>query len=131
MLCRHEEAIIVDVTCPFENWPAALNGAWQGEEEKYKTVQEYLLQKYQKVTVEAIIMGALGLWDPKNEVMRRFCSLKYLRLFKKLTVSKTQKLTPNSSAFMPINNSWKKCNKHFFNNFRAKQTCLHTNVKCL
>ncbi|XP_075555816.1 uncharacterized protein LOC142588186 [Dermacentor variabilis] len=77
----------MDVTCPFENRPAALNGACQGEEEKYKPVREHLLQKYQKVTVEAIIIGALGLWYPKNDrVMRRFCRLRYLWLFKKLTL---------------------------------------------
>nr|XP_054921325.1 uncharacterized protein LOC129382025 [Dermacentor andersoni] len=82
---RGEEAIIIDVTCPFENRPAALNAARQGKEEKYQPVREYLLRKFQKVTVEAIIIGALGSWDPQNDrVMRRFCSRKYLRLFKKL-----------------------------------------------
>ncbi|XP_070389362.1 uncharacterized protein [Dermacentor albipictus] len=58
--CRGEEAIIVDVTCPFGNRPAALNAACQGKEEKYKPVREYLLRKFQKVTVEAIIIRALG-----------------------------------------------------------------------
>ncbi|XP_049527461.1 uncharacterized protein LOC125947135 [Dermacentor silvarum] len=90
VLCRGEEAIIVDVTCPFDNRPAALIEARQKKEEKYKPVQEYLQRKYQKVSVEAIIVGALGSWDPRNDrVMRRFCSKKYLRLFKKLAVSET------------------------------------------
>ncbi|XP_075534054.1 uncharacterized protein LOC142567779 [Dermacentor variabilis] len=90
VLCRGVEAIIIDVTCPFENRPAALNAARQGKEEMYQRVREYLLREFQKVTVEAIIIGALGWWDPQNDqFMRRFCSRKYLRLFKKLAVSET------------------------------------------
>ncbi|XP_049526704.1 uncharacterized protein LOC125946768 [Dermacentor silvarum] len=64
-----------DVTCPFDNRPAALIEARQKKKEKYKPVQEYLQRKYQKVSVEAIIVEALGSWNPRNDcVMRRFCS---------------------------------------------------------
>ncbi|XP_037562210.1 uncharacterized protein LOC119441653 [Dermacentor silvarum] len=90
VLCRGEEAIIVDVTCLFDNQPADLNAARQAKEGKYQPVREYLLRKFQKASVVAIVVGVLGSWDPWNDrVMRLFCSRKYLWLFKTLAVSET------------------------------------------
>ncbi|XP_049514464.1 uncharacterized protein LOC119433238 [Dermacentor silvarum] len=85
-----EEAIIVAVTCPFDNRPAGLNAARQVKKEKYQPAREYLLRKFQKVSVATIVVGAIGSWEPSNDrVMHRFCSRKYLRLLKNLAVSET------------------------------------------
>lgn len=48
-----------------------------------------LRKLFQKVSVVVIVVRALGSWDPKNDIMRRFCRQKHLQLFKKLAVSKT------------------------------------------
>lgn len=90
VLVKGEEAIVLDVCCPFENRLAALQEARRQKIDKYEPVRQYLLRRYQRVTVEAVIVGAVGSWDPENDrVMRRICSRSYLRLFKKLAVSDT------------------------------------------
>ncbi|XP_072145537.1 uncharacterized protein [Dermacentor andersoni] len=88
VLVRGEEAIILDVCCPFDNRLEAFAAARATKITKYEPVRLYLAQRYQRVTVDAIDIGALGSWDPNNDsVMRRLCSRSYLRLFKKLAVS--------------------------------------------
>ncbi|KAM7301587.1 uncharacterized protein ISCGN_017106 [Ixodes scapularis] len=90
VLARGEEAIIIDVTCPFDNRRAALLEARQQKIEKYEAIKQYLCRRYQRVTVAAVIVGALGSWDPDNDAtLRRLCSRSYLRLMKKLIVSET------------------------------------------
>lgn len=38
--------------------------------------------------VEAVVVGALGSWDPANDgSLRRICSKKYLKMLKKIVVS--------------------------------------------
>nr|XP_054921138.1 uncharacterized protein LOC129381906 [Dermacentor andersoni] len=88
VLVRGEEAIILDVCCPFDNRLEAFAAARATKIAKYEPVRVHLAQRYQRVTVDAIVIGALGSWDPCNDaVMRRLCSRSYLRLFKKLAVS--------------------------------------------
>lgn len=90
VLARGEEAIILDVTVPFENRRSALLEARQKKIEKYQPIRDYLQQRYQRVTVDAIVVGALGSWDPANDkVLRRLCSRSYLRIMKRLIVSET------------------------------------------
>ncbi|KAL1486368.1 hypothetical protein MTO96_047001 [Rhipicephalus appendiculatus] len=88
VLVRGEEAIILDVACPFENTPEAFSNARNDKVAKYEPVAAYLRRRYQRVTVAAVIVGALGAWDPANDrVLQRLCSRAYLRLFKKVCVS--------------------------------------------
>ncbi|KAL1481678.1 hypothetical protein MTO96_034302 [Rhipicephalus appendiculatus] len=87
VLVRGEEALI-DVSCPFENTPEAFSNARNDNMAKYEPVAVYLRRRYQRVTVGAVIVGALGAWDPDNDrVLRRVCSRAYLRLFKKVCVT--------------------------------------------
>ncbi|KAL1415295.1 hypothetical protein MTO96_029566 [Rhipicephalus appendiculatus] len=88
VLVRGEEAIVLDVTCPFENTPEAFTNARNAKLARYQPVAAFLRRRYQRVTVDAVIVGALGTWDAANDsVLRRLCSRPYLRLFKKLCVS--------------------------------------------
>ncbi|KAL1466220.1 hypothetical protein MTO96_042880 [Rhipicephalus appendiculatus] len=88
VLVRGEEAIVLDVTCPFENTPEAFTNARNAKLARYQPVAAFLRRRYQRVTVDAVIVGALGTWDAANDsVLRRHCSRPYLRLFKKLCVS--------------------------------------------
>ncbi|KAL1481680.1 hypothetical protein MTO96_034304 [Rhipicephalus appendiculatus] len=83
VLVRGEEAIILDVACPFENTPEAFSNARNDKVAKYEPVAVYLRRRYQRVTVAAVIVGALGAWDPANDhVLQRLCSRAYLRLLK-------------------------------------------------
>ena len=61
----------IDVTCPFE-W--ALGGdsfklAREGKREKYRPEQKALEVKGYRVFNDAIIVGPLGTWDPRNDVV--------------------------------------------------------------
>ncbi|XP_064464934.1 uncharacterized protein LOC135376255 [Ornithodoros turicata] len=88
ILARGEEAIIVDITCPFENRQSAFEEARTAKVTKYQPVKEYLQRRFQRVTIEPVVVGALGCWDPKNDhFLRRLCSRRYLKKMKKLCVS--------------------------------------------
>ncbi|XP_075723837.1 uncharacterized protein LOC142765918 [Rhipicephalus microplus] len=90
VLARGEEAMIVDVTCPFDNRLKALEAARLEKERKYEPVRDFLLRRYQRVTIEAVVVGMLGSWDPANDrVFKKLCSRRYLRILKKLAVSET------------------------------------------
>lgn len=90
VLARGEEAIILDVSCPFDNRRAALREARQQKLTKDEPIRQYLCRRYQRVTVTAVVVGALGSWDPDNDAtLRRLCSKSYLRLMKQLIGSET------------------------------------------
>lgn len=59
-----EEAVVVDACIPFENRKEALVQARRTTEEKYRLVIDQLRRRYQRVTVEAVVVGALGSWGP-------------------------------------------------------------------
>ncbi|XP_075723829.1 uncharacterized protein LOC142765909 [Rhipicephalus microplus] len=85
VLARGEEAIIVNVTCPFDNRLKVLEAARLEKERKYELVRDFLLRRYQRVTIEAVVVGMLGSWNPANDrVFKKLCSRRYLRLLKKL-----------------------------------------------
>ncbi|CAN7986074.1 unnamed protein product [Ixodes hexagonus] len=89
VLVRGEEAVVVDVCIPFENRKEALVQA-RRIKEKYRPVVEFLRSRYQRVTVEAVVVGALGSWDPANDrFLKRLCSRSYLKKMKQLTTSDT------------------------------------------
>ncbi|XP_075723841.1 uncharacterized protein LOC142765922 [Rhipicephalus microplus] len=88
VVVRGEEALVIDVACPFENTPEAFSNARNDKLAKYEPVAAYLRRRYQRVTVAAVIVGTLGARDAANDqVLRRLCSKSYLRLMKKLCVS--------------------------------------------
>ncbi|XP_064462303.1 uncharacterized protein T26G10.4-like [Ornithodoros turicata] len=88
ILCRGEEAIIVDVTIPFDNRYQALAAARAEKEAKYELLKPHLQRRFHRVSVQAIVVGALGSWDPaNNKVMKKLCTKSYLGVFKKLCVS--------------------------------------------
>ncbi|XP_037515062.1 uncharacterized protein LOC119391454 [Rhipicephalus sanguineus] len=60
VLVSGEEAIVIDVACPFENTPDALTNTRNEKVAKYEPVAAYLRRRYQRVTVAAIVVGALG-----------------------------------------------------------------------
>ncbi|XP_064462296.1 uncharacterized protein LOC135372753 [Ornithodoros turicata] len=88
VLSRGEEAIIVDVTIPFDNRLEAFKAAREEKERKYEAVRQHLLRMFNRVRTEAIIVGALGSWDPQNDrLLKRICTKAYLKTMKKLSVS--------------------------------------------
>ncbi|KRY98118.1 hypothetical protein T11_12122, partial [Trichinella zimbabwensis] len=81
---------LLDVAIVFENTAAAFVDArirkWAHYE---KEILAYRLQGY-SVTYDAIVVGSLGTWDPKNDaILKRIgvVSERYLRLMKVLVVS--------------------------------------------
>nr|XP_050024628.1 uncharacterized protein LOC126519062 [Dermacentor andersoni] len=90
VLARGEEALILDVCCPLENRLQAFQDARKAKEEKYAPVQRHLLRRFQRLTVDAVVVGCLGTWDQGNDrVMRRLCSRQYLQTMKRLCISDT------------------------------------------
>ncbi|XP_075726414.1 uncharacterized protein LOC142768330 [Rhipicephalus microplus] len=90
VLARAEEALILDVCCPFDNRMQAFQEARRVKEQKYAPLQRHLLQRFQRVFIDSIIVGCLGSYDPVNDRVRcRFCPKNYLRTMKRLCVSGT------------------------------------------
>ena len=58
---------IVEVSCPFEGSPSALEDAANAKVAKYKPLRLALLQQYSKVTILPFIVGSLGSWYPGND----------------------------------------------------------------
>lgn len=86
-MARGEEAVALAVWCPFDNRPDAFTEAPNAKISKYEPVR-HLAQRYQRVTVDAIIVGAVSSWYPKNDtVMHKICSPCFPKLFKKLVMS--------------------------------------------
>ena len=59
--------ILVDVTCPFEGSPLALEEAANIKITKYEPLLQTLLQRYTSVTVYPFVVGSLGSWYPAND----------------------------------------------------------------
>ncbi|EEC13228.1 reverse transcriptase, putative [Ixodes scapularis] len=90
VLVRGEEAVVVDVCIPFENRKEALVQARRTKEEKYRPAIDHLRRRYQRVTVEAVVVGALGSWDPANDrFLKKLCSRSYLKRMKQMATSDT------------------------------------------
>lgn len=84
----NDEAIIIDVTIPFDNGLVSFAEARQEKLNKYKVVADDLKAKYKKVSCDAIVVGALGSWDKKNDkTVAKLCSKKYATMMRKLIVS--------------------------------------------
>ena len=68
---------IVDVTIPFENGYAAFQAARHEKKRKYAPLAEHYNHLGYSVFLDANIVGALGGWDPANEVVIRYLRLGY------------------------------------------------------
>ncbi|VDP50473.1 unnamed protein product, partial [Soboliphyme baturini] len=82
-------AVIVDVTIPFENGRDAFDAARQRKIEHYAPEAVLLSQQGFRVTTEALILGALGAWDPQNDSVLRLLGVgrRYAGLLRKLAIA--------------------------------------------
>ena len=80
--------ILVEVSCPFEGTPKALEEAAAQKLEKYEPLRQELLQHYAKVEVLPLIVGALGSWYPPNDrvLSRLRIGWRYAALMRRLCV---------------------------------------------
>ena len=80
------KVIIVDVCCPFENDPEALQEAETRKTEKYQPLKAFFLSQGLQCEVFGFVVGSLGAWYPPNEpVLRRLgMTTSYKSLFRKL-----------------------------------------------
>ena len=85
---KNEEALLIDVTMPFESQVDNFHKARKEKIQKYANLVRDLKGRFSKVNCEAIIVGPLGSWDNRNDrVVSRLCSKKYAALMRKLIVS--------------------------------------------
>ena len=64
---KTKEAFILDVSCPMENAADFLNIARRRKISKYEPQAAALRSSGYRVVVDAILVGALGTWDPAND----------------------------------------------------------------
>lgn len=96
VLSRGDEVVILDVTCPFDNGYGVFAGARKDKIKKYSPLRDYFKTSFTNIHIDAIIVGSLGSWDPKNDkTLLKFCSKKYLKLMKKLVMSETIRASRN------------------------------------
>lgn len=88
VLIRGNSALVLDITIVGENKISSFEAARTFKKEHYAPVVEHLKHFYKTVNVDAIILGGLGTWDPRNDsILLKMCSKKYLSTLKKLCVS--------------------------------------------
>ncbi|EMP41389.1 hypothetical protein UY3_01365 [Chelonia mydas] len=77
-----KKIILVDITVPFENRSPAFREARAQKLEKYAPLANTLRAKGYEVQLDALIVGALGAWDPCNERVLWTCGIgkRYARL---------------------------------------------------
>ena len=81
-----KEAWVIDVTVPFEG-ESTLEGAREGMITKYAHLREVLAAKgYQRIIIDAFVIGSLGSWDPKNDKLTGSLGIshRYKTKFRKL-----------------------------------------------
>ena len=80
---------IVDVTMPFENRYAAFQTARHEKQRKYASLADHYKERGYSVYLDAFLVGALGGWDPANELVVNHLKLShnYCRITRKLMVS--------------------------------------------
>ena len=90
VISKGDEAIIVDVACPFENGENAFETARDEKKTKYEDVARFLRGQYRKVTIEPFIVGSTGAYDPRNSTLtKRIATRAYTKVLKLLCVSST------------------------------------------
>ncbi|KAF2896678.1 hypothetical protein ILUMI_09493 [Ignelater luminosus] len=88
VLEKNHRACIVDVTVSFENGDSAFAQAREAKLRKYKDLRQQLERDFESVTIEPVVVGALGSWDSKND---RFVRTFVLILLKKVVLTKSGK----------------------------------------
>ena len=80
--------LLVEVSCPFEGAPKALEEAATTKLLKYEPLRQELLQRYSVVEVLPFIVGALGSWYPPNDrvLSRLRIGWRYAALMRRLCV---------------------------------------------
>ena len=80
--------IIVEVTCPFEGGPSALQDAADAKVTKYQPLKTALLQHYSSVEILPFVVGSLGSWLPGNDkvLSRLRIGYKYASRMRRLCV---------------------------------------------
>lgn len=90
VLDKNGHVLILDIACPFDNGIECFHEIRRKKVQKYKPLIDVLSRQYKTVAIEAIIVGPLRTWDPKNDrILLRLCTKRYLRLMKKLIVSES------------------------------------------
>ncbi|KAL5509886.1 hypothetical protein EMCRGX_G005326 [Ephydatia muelleri] len=79
---------LVEVSCPFEGTPTALEDAANLKVTKYEPLRQQLLQTYAEVTIHPFIVGSLGSWFPGNDRVLSALRIgqKYAALMRRLCV---------------------------------------------
>lgn len=84
------DVIIFDLTVPFENGLEDFDADIKAKLDKYKSLAGGLSINNNRVVVVAIVVGALGSWEPTNDKsLRRLCGKSDLRNMKKIIVIDT------------------------------------------
>uniref|UniRef100_A0A914Q7V0 Reverse transcriptase domain-containing protein n=1 Tax=Panagrolaimus davidi TaxID=227884 RepID=A0A914Q7V0_9BILA len=85
---RKKEAIIIDVTIPYENFPKSFVSARDRKYEKYTEIKKELQNLGYNVFLDAFIVGSLGGYDPENYKCLKSLDIpkNYSILMKKLMV---------------------------------------------
>ena len=89
VLCDGDKALIIDVTCPFEDGKSALSVADNRKKEKYSYLIDFFATQNVRAKVYGFVVGVLGGWFPGNEkVLNEIgMSMRYRTLFRKLCCS--------------------------------------------
>ena len=82
------KVMLVEVSCPFEGSPTALEDAAAHKVTKYEPLRRQLLQNYSEVTIHPFIVGSLGSWFPGNDRVLSALRIgyKYAALMRRLCV---------------------------------------------
>ncbi|XP_075770148.1 uncharacterized protein T26G10.4-like [Pelodiscus sinensis] len=81
--------LLIDVTVPFENRMTAFRVAREKKLSKYSQLADNLQSRGYSVAVHALLVGALGAWDPENDAVLEACEVGpcYTGLMRRLMVS--------------------------------------------
>ena len=81
-----DRILIIDVTCPFDNGPDALEEAAETKRLKYQPLKEHCDTTGKHCEILPFVIGSLGSWHPTNELVlaRLGMTTRYRNLFRKL-----------------------------------------------
>jgi hypothetical protein len=91
VITNNNHVTIIDVCCPFENGPEAMEEAVARKEVKYNHLKTFFEAQGKSCNVFGFALGALGTWFPGNEQVLTALNMtpRYKNLFRKLCCSDT------------------------------------------
>lgn len=94
---KEKTVSIVDVCCPFESGPNALQYARARKQMHYQPETIAFQKMGYKTLCDAIVVGCLGSWSCANDRVLRHLgtSLKYIQLMKKYIINETIEFSKN------------------------------------